>query len=110
MGAVQEHVDRFYMQRGPCCAGCDWWEHLNPAAGLCTRSPPIPGQERSAALGIENASLNPGAGQALTPREYHCGEFTDSFNWSALPPAYLRTIGFHERKKPAEPLRTRRAL
>lgn len=107
MGAVQEHVDRFYMQRGPCCAGCDWWEHLNPAAGLCTRSPPIPGQERSAALGIENASLNPGAGQALTPREYHCGEFTDSFDWSSLPPAYLRTIGFQTGKSPPPPKRER---
>lgn len=103
MGQSQEHIDRFYMLKGSCCAGCDWWQHLNAVAGLCTRSAPIAGPERAAPIGIERASLNPGAGQAITPRDYRCGEFADTFDWLSLSPSYLRTIEFHKRKKPAEP-------
>jgi len=35
----QEHVDRFYFAHGPCCAGCDWWRHINSVGGMCERYP-----------------------------------------------------------------------
>lgn len=93
---IQEAVDAFYHAAGrPCCAGCDWWRHLNSVAGLCTLSPPIPGGERGAMLGLHGSSLNPGAGHAMTPRGHLCGQFRDAFDWRSLPPAYLRRIGFN---------------
>jgi hypothetical protein len=34
------------------------------------------------------------AGHILTNREHRCGDFKDDFDWSSLPPAYLRRIGW----------------
>lgn len=90
---AQENADRFYWERGPCCAGCDYWRGLNSVAGECQRSRLIPGGERAAMLGIHGCSLSVGAGHALTPRDYWCGNFRDAFDWLSLPPAYLRIIG-----------------
>lgn len=95
MGADrQEAVDRFYFTHGaPCCAGCDWWSHINSASGECRLSAPVAETERWAMVGISGCSLSTGAGQVVTPRAHSCGQFRDSFDWSSLPPAYQRRIG-----------------
>lgn len=92
--AAQEAVDRFYWAHGaPCCAGCDWWRHLNAAVGECHRGAPVPEPERWAMLGITAPSIRTGPGHVVTPREHACGEFRDAFDWASLPPAYQRRIG-----------------
>lgn len=75
MSERQEYVDRFYWQNGPCCAGCDWWRHINSVAGECERRAP---------------SLD---GFPMTTRDQHCGDFQDEFDWSSLPIAYRRKVG-----------------
>lgn len=94
---VSASVDRFYLQHGPCCAGCDWWDHANSVVGQCIRSAPVPGAQRVAMLGIRGTSAPTPAGHVLTPRDHHCGEFRDEFDWSTLPPRYLRRVGFYDR-------------
>ncbi|MGQ2994230.1 hypothetical protein [Variovorax sp.] len=91
----QAIIDRFYTERGPCCAGCDHWSHANSLAGECRRGPPVPAEQRFQMLGITGHSLrrNVGAGHVMTLRDHHCGEFVDTFDWSTLPPHYLRRIG-----------------
>lgn len=71
MGGSQEHIDRFYFERGPCCAGCDWWRHINSVAGICERYPKH--QHKT--------------------RDQHCGEFKDEFEWSGLPLVYRKRVG-----------------
>lgn len=89
----QESIDRFYWSRGACCAGCDWWKHLNSIVGECTRGQPVAEKDRWSMLGITNCSLTTGAGHIMTTREHYCGEFKDSFDWASLPVPYLRRIG-----------------
>lgn len=97
----QEAVDRFYWTHGlPCCAGCDWWQHMNSAYGDCTQSAPVSEADRWAMTGITNSSLRTGAGHVVTPRDHRCGQFEDTFNWPSLPPAYLRRVGYRECRKP----------
>jgi hypothetical protein len=91
--ATQESVDRFYWSRGKCCAGCDWWRHLDSVAGECIRTAPVSGHARLSLIGITTASAHVGAGHIITPREHVCGEFSDAFDWSSLPLAYLCRIG-----------------
>lgn len=93
MSDLQERLDTFYHQSGPCCAGCDWWHSLNSRAGECHRSTMIPGADRPASLGFTNVSLPIGAGHAMTPREHVCGEFKDGFDWSSLPLPYRKRVG-----------------
>lgn len=93
MDDVQASVDAFYWKHGPCCAGCDWWRHVASTAGECIRSAPVPGHERLAMLGIEKPWASIGAGHVMTPRDHHCGEFADTFDWSSLGPFYLKRIG-----------------
>ena len=90
---TQEFADRFYAANGPCCAGCDWWRHLNPVVGECTRSAPTSGPGRFAMVGIDHSSLAADAGHIMTPREHRCGEFSDTFDWLSLPLHYRRRIG-----------------
>ena len=71
MPGSQEHIDRFYFAHGKCCAGCDWWRHINSVAGMCQRMP----------------------SEVHTTREHVCGEFRDEFDWSSLPPQYRRSVG-----------------
>lgn len=80
----QALLDAFYHKHGPCCAGCDWWRHINAMAGECIRSAPVAGDERAAMFGISGSSLAIGAGHVMTPREHVCGEFKDDFDWSRL--------------------------
>jgi hypothetical protein len=90
---VQELADQFYTKNGPCCAGCDWWNHANSVTGECRRSAPVSGEQRIAMLGMRSTSLTPKAGHVMTMREHHCGDFKDEFNWESLPAAYLKRIG-----------------
>lgn len=89
----QEILDRFYFQRGPCCAGCDWWESLSAMSGNCTKSAPVSDHERWAMLGITGCSLSPGSGHVVTPRDHRCGDFKDEFDWTTLPLPYRKRIG-----------------
>ena len=89
----QECLDAFYIRNGPCCAGCDWWRHTNSLVGECTASAPVSGKERVGMIGVVSSSLLLDAGHVLTKREHACGSFRDTFEWSSLPPAYLRRIG-----------------
>lgn len=90
---TQEWVDRFYVQHGPCCAGCDWWRSINTLVGECHRSTPVDGQQRETMLGIKSCSLPLEAGHIFTPLHHHCGEFRDEFDWASLPLVYRRRIG-----------------
>jgi hypothetical protein len=90
---IQEACDRFYWRHGKCCAGCDWWDHISPLVGNCTKSAPVSGEERAAMLGIESAHPPIQAGHIVTPREHVCGDFKDDFDWSTLPLPYRHRIG-----------------
>ncbi len=90
----QEHLDRFYFERGPCCAGCDWWRSVNSRAGECTKSAPVAGKTKYAMLEISGCSLPMNAGHVLTASNHVCGDFKDDFDWSSLPPHYQRRIGY----------------
>lgn len=96
IGDRQEQLDRFYFQKGPCCAGCDWWRSISVGAGECLRSAPVSGPQRIAMLGMDWSSLPLQAGHAMTPRSHWCGEFKDDFDWKSLPAHYLRKIGYRE--------------
>jgi len=89
----QEFHDRFYFQRGPCCAGCDWWRSLNSRVGECTKSAPVAGRTRYAMLGMEGSSLLLTAGHVLTRMDHDCGDFKDDFDWTSLPLPYRKRVG-----------------
>lgn len=93
----QEVVDRFYADRGPCCAGCDWWHHIDSLVGECHKSAPVSGEERTSMLGLSSWSLPLESGHVMTRRDHHCGAFADTFDWSTLPADYLRRIGAKDR-------------
>ena len=97
MSDFQESLDRFYMQNGKCCAGCDWWRHFSSRLGYCTKSAPVAESERWAIVGIVACSLTTGAGHIVTPSHHVCGDFKDDFDWTTLTPHYLRKIGFVKR-------------
>lgn len=93
---TQEAADRFYVANGPCCAGCDWWHHIGSLIGECHRSAPVSAEERYSVVRMDWNSFRlraKDAGHILTNREHHCGDFKDDFDWSTLPPNYLRRIG-----------------
>ena len=81
MISVREIIDNFYLKNGQCCAGCDWWRFHNSLVGECIKSAPVSSDERLSIIGIENHSLNIGAGHILTPREHYCGYFIDTYDW-----------------------------
>ncbi len=89
-------LDKFYTEHGPCCAGCDWWHHINSVIGECRRAAPVPAEQRYSMARL-NWNTFPNqqadAGHILTNREHHCGDFKDDFDWSSLSPSYLRRIG-----------------
>ena len=86
-------VAKFYFAHGPCCAGCDWWEHDNALCGQCLRTAPAPGAERIAMLGFTSCSMRIGAGHIFTKRDHHCGEFKDTSDWSSLGELTRKAIG-----------------
>lgn len=93
---TQECVDSFYAKSVPCCAGCDWWKHMNSVFGECHRSAPVSAEQRLSMLTINWHTYrftDPQAGHILTNREHYCGDFKDEFDWSSLPASYLKRIG-----------------
>lgn len=87
-------IDRFYVEHGRCCAGCDWWRYMNSVVGECTRSAPVSGDQRFSMLGMRIiGGPKPRSGHILTNRAHICGEFKDEFDWKSLPLNYLRAIG-----------------
>lgn len=90
---VSAILDTFYVTHGSCSAGCDWWAYFNSLTGECRRSAPVAGEQRITMLGMRSPSRVSGAGHVMTLRDHHCGEFKDDFDWSTLPPHYLRRIG-----------------
>lgn len=99
--AYQEQIraDKFYMQNGECCSGCDHWRGIGGTIGECTNSKIISSKDRLVFLGLRNCTLDIGAGHAITRRDYVCGQFKDEFDWQSLPLSYLKKIGHknHER-------------
>lgn len=92
----QEIIDRFYSDHGPCCAGCDWWHHVNSLIGECHKAAPVSSEQRFSMVRINwhtRRFFDPEAGHILTNREHHCGDFKDEFYWSSLPASYLKRIG-----------------
>lgn len=89
----QEYLDRFYFSRGPCCAGCDWWESISSFVGSCTKAAIVPGKERMDALGINWSSHRFKSGHPITQRDYSCGQFKDEFDWTTLPLPYRKRVG-----------------
>jgi hypothetical protein len=79
----QRKHDSFYKEYGPCCAGCDHWGWYNSHVGECTKSAMVPGEQRYALLGMEHSSLALEAGHVMTPREYVCGNFIDTYDWDS---------------------------
>ncbi len=73
----QKHVDKFYKDNGPCCAGCDYWRFHNSVIGECIKSAPVSGDERYSMTGINSCSLEVDAGHIMTGREHLCGDFKD---------------------------------
>lgn len=88
----QQLADAFYAKNGPCCSGCDSWHRINVLVGECHKTAPVAGHERFAMLGMR-PSIPLDAGHIMTKRDHHCGEFSDTFDWSTLPAWYLRKIG-----------------
>lgn len=84
------------MDNGKCCAGCDHWHTDEGIIGTCHNSKIIPDKERAAMLGMQNLTLDIGAGHAITPREHVCNNFKDDFDWQSLPPLYLKQIGYKD--------------
>ena len=75
-------MDRYYLAKGPCCAGCDFWRSETPRWGRCTRGAPI---ER----GIVFDLGGDGCHEMLltyprTVRSWWCGGFRDAFDWTLL--------------------------
>jgi hypothetical protein len=60
-------------------------------------------RNRASLLNIEWSTMPPAAGHVMTPRDHLCGEFKDSFDWSSLPPHYLRQIGWPRAAEPGCP-------
>lgn len=77
----QEYHDEFYRKHGRCCAGCDHWAWFNGVAGECMISKAVPGTQRLGVFGISNVSAPMPAGHIVTPRDYHCGRFKDTYDW-----------------------------
>jgi hypothetical protein len=103
---TQEAADRFYVKNGPCCAGCDWWHHSSSVIGECRKSAPVSSEERYSNVRIDWTShrfTEHEAGHILTNREHHCGDFKDGFDWTSLPPHYLRKIGWADRAVNEQP-------
>ena len=84
MPDAQELADRWYVKHGPCCAGCDWWHQHNSIVGECHRSAPVPAEQRVGMLGVHCTTYPLTAGHVMTPRNHHCGDFKDDFDWSTL--------------------------
>lgn len=80
----QNKVDEFYRENGKCCAGCDHWRFHNSFVGDCTKSQIMKPEDRLKMIGISGCTGVIGTGHAVTPREYVCALFEDTFDWDSL--------------------------
>jgi hypothetical protein len=90
---AQEVLDTFYFSNGKCCAGCDWWQHINSRVGDCTKSSTVSSAERWDMLGMSSVSLRLPSGHIMTKRDHKCDNFKDEFDWSQLPLVYRNRVG-----------------
>lgn len=101
--------DKTYWEKGQCCAGCDFWKSDSGRLGGCSANGLFSGDDVARSLGITWASIKFKAGFPYTEMDFHCGRFTDNFDWSELPKHYLRQIGALDqqgniKEKPVAPL------
>lgn len=89
----QEECDRAYWSKGPCCAGCDFWNSDMGWSGECRASGLVPGEQVLASVGIISWSGPLKPGYPLTQGDHWCGKFRDEFDWSSLDEEYLNRIG-----------------
>lgn len=89
----QEHCDRTYWTQGQCCAGCDHWQSDAGNSGQCAAAGIMSGADVTRSLGWTFSSYTPPPGFPFTSADFHCGKFSDDFDWSTLDPDYLRRIG-----------------
>lgn len=83
---IQKSIDDFYRKSGVnFCAGCDWWRFYNSLVGECTKSAPVPAEQRTGMIGIEWTTLAIGAGHVMTLRSHTCGDFVDNYDWRKNP-------------------------
>ncbi len=95
----QNIIDHFYIENGDCCAGCDWWRHINSVIGECIKSSPVSGPERSSIFGLlSNPCLNE-SGHPLTRRDHYCGDFKDSYDWDDLTAKRIKNANEQMKRK-----------
>lgn len=74
----QKHIDNFYKDNGPCCAGCNKWRWHNSMVGECIKTAPVSGSERYSMIGIKSPSCAIESGHIITDRAHVCGDFLDT--------------------------------
>lgn len=91
----QERCDRTYWTRGQCCAGCDHWRSDAGNTGECAAAGIVSGLDvLRSIVGEGFCSIpTPPPGLPYTDAGFHCGKFSDEFDWSTLDLDYLRRIG-----------------
>lgn len=89
----QQICDREYWTFGQCCAGCDHWQSDAGLTGNCAAAGIVSGYEVLRSMDVSFSSYIPKPGFPYTRAEFHCGKFSDAFEWSTLDCDYLERIG-----------------
>jgi hypothetical protein len=95
----QEQCDRLYWSQGQCCAGCDHWISEAGMTGRCSAAGVVSGEDVLKSMGIAFSNYTPPPGFPFVRATFHCGKFSDEFDWSALSEMYLYSIGAMRRGK-----------
>jgi hypothetical protein len=77
-------IDQLYLASGPCCAGCDFWEHdpgRTKPMGYCHKQPS--GELLAFDMDFPG-SISRSQTFATTEAKNHCERFQDSFDWTEL--------------------------
>lgn len=103
----QEACDAEYWGHGQCCAGCDHWRSDMGLSGQCAAAGIVSGEDVMRSIGAFWSSYTPPPGLPYTRHDFHCGKFSDTFDWSTLDTDYLTRIGAMRegslRSKPTHP-------
>ena len=103
----QEACDTEYWRHGQCCAGCDHWRSDGGWSGQCAAAGIVSGEDVMRSIGALWSTYTPPPGLPYTRQDFHCGKFSDDFDWSTLDTDYLGRIGaMHRgslRPKPTHP-------
>lgn len=89
----QEKCDRLYWTKGRCCAGCDHWSSDSSLSGRCAAAGIMSGGDVLKSMGVTFSSHTPPPGFPYSEADFHCGKFSDDFDWTTLDDAYLTRIG-----------------